>query len=418
MAAPQLDSSLMYDNETPVTSGMVKTPPSKHHKASRGQRSSQRTYSKTNIKVRSPLISSNDESSPPSLARRPVRSPRHLKGQPRPNARQPVEVVSPYQPRVASSIDSDESQSYAGLQNSRWWQLLWMLSSTVFITALIPMVVFLTFFTRPGRAFPTSMVIPGVATRVTGASSPFTIPQTSAGLPRVTFDPDEGFLRQPGETIQDFCSKEIELDERPPAPWAPVPTGMSLNTTTKDIQQRPVICVFNAKYWRLQDTYIADFIPVHYCTAILWYGYAVDVKNGSIVWKYPIAKTYKNSLLVMRYNGQLLHRGNNISVYFALGGAREDNANLSLMVGNPGTRRQFVESVWLELNNSFKPWTVRIIVASILALILARVISCCLPRNCCARLWQVRAASLTHEWYESYLPVYLPSYLPESYSPG
>ncbi|KAL3243373.1 hypothetical protein MRX96_020586 [Rhipicephalus microplus] len=253
MAAPQLDSSPMYDNETPVTSGMVKTPPSKHHKASRG------------------------------------------------------------------------SQSYAGFQNSRWWQLLWMLSSTVFITALIPMVVFLTFFTRPGRAFPTSMVIPGVATRVTGVSSPFSIPQN--------------------------------WTKGPPAPWAPVPTGKSLNTTTKDIQQRPVICVFNAKYWRLQDTYLPDFIPVHYCTAILWYGYAVDVKNGSIVWKYPSAKTYKNSLLVMRYNGQLLHRGNNISVYFALGGAREDNANLSLMVGNPGTRRQLVESVWLELNNSFKPWT-------------------------------------------------------------
>ncbi|XP_075730780.1 chitinase-3-like protein 1 [Rhipicephalus microplus] len=219
------------------------------------------------------------------------------------------------------------------------------------------MVVFLTFFTCPGRAFPTSMVIPGVATRVTGVSSPFTIPKTSPGLPRVTFDPDEGFFLQPGETIQDFCSKEMEPDERPPAPSAPVPTGKSLNTTTKDIQQRPVICVFNAKYWRLQDTYFPDFIPVHYCTAILWYGYAVDVKDGSIVWKYPSAKTYKNSLLVMLYNGQLSHRGNNISVYFALGGAREDNANLSLMVGNPETRRRLVAYVWLELNNPFQPWT-------------------------------------------------------------
>ncbi|KAL3243381.1 hypothetical protein MRX96_020594 [Rhipicephalus microplus] len=231
MAAPQLDPSPMYDDETPVTSGMVKTPLSK-------------------------------------------------------------------------------------LQKSSLW-------------ALIPMVVFLTFFTRPGRALPTSMVIPGVATRVTGVSSPFTIPKQGDGTGR-----------------------KAPLRRRPQ-----VPTGKSLNTTTKDIQQRPVICVFNAKYWRLQDTYLPDFIPVHYCTAILWYGYAVDVKDGSIVWKYPSAKTYKNSLLVMLYNGQLLHRGNNISVYFALGGAREDNANLSLMVGNPETRRRLVASVWLELNNPFQPWT-------------------------------------------------------------
>ncbi|KAL1481316.1 hypothetical protein MTO96_015751 [Rhipicephalus appendiculatus] len=325
MAVPFLRPPSPYDVETPSTPGIVKTPPSVAQKSlfitSHAQRNFPRVHSKTNIKMKSPLITPGDEQSPDALTRRPLASPRDMKTQPRLSPVSPVDVVSPQEPRVDYSFDSDESEPSAVPQSSPSWQILWILCSSVFITVLIPTAVFVTFFTRPVRPL----------------STPHWGPRCGYQCQRqvLAFYHTAGLVRPP----------------------APAPTGKSLNTSTKDVQQRPVICVFNAKYWRLQDTYFPDLTPVHYCTAIVWYGYAVHAQNGSIVWKYPSAMTYLNSLLVMQFNSLLVHRGNNISVYFALGGEREDNANLSLAIGDPATRRRLVQSMWLELNDTFKPWT-------------------------------------------------------------
>ncbi|KAL1445645.1 hypothetical protein MTO96_029113 [Rhipicephalus appendiculatus] len=338
MAVPVLYPSPQGDSKAPTSPGRVKTPPAtvqtSFFSATDVRRTSSRTHSKTNIKVRSPLLSPGQELSRPALARRPATSPRRVSEQ-LSSVVSPLEVVSPPGTRVGYSFDSDQSEPYAVEEIRPWWQLMWMLCSVVFITVLIPVIVFLMSYQRTGHVPPAVPVVPVVTTSENVTSSTSTTLQTTTGLQRVTFDPEEGFLLPPGETLQDFCDRQMEPDQSPMPPPGRLPSTMPPNSSINDIQLRPVICVFNAKYWRLQDAYLPTLMPLHYCSAILWYGYAVDAVKGAIVWKYPTANRYLNALLYMKFQRQLLHRGNDISVYFALGGAHEDSANLSYVAGNP-----------------------------------------------------------------------------------
>ncbi|KAL1443133.1 hypothetical protein MTO96_046103, partial [Rhipicephalus appendiculatus] len=137
------------------------------------------------------------------------------------------------------------SGPYAVHESRPWWQLLWALCSIVFITVLIPTVVFLMSNARTGHAQPTSIVVPSVATSGNVTYSPSTIPQTTTGLPRVTFDREEDFLLQPGETVEEFCDRQMEPDRSPPPPASWWPVTVDYNATTTDVQLRPVICVFD-----------------------------------------------------------------------------------------------------------------------------------------------------------------------------
>ncbi|KAH6941535.1 hypothetical protein HPB50_019266 [Hyalomma asiaticum] len=232
-----------------------------------------------------------------------------------------------------------------GVHQSRpWWQLLWTLCSIVFITVFIPMVVFLMPYTRAGRPPPTFSAITRVATLSNVTSSPLTMSQTTAGLPRLTYDSDEGFLLEPGETVGNFCQRHMAPDLSPKPPTTALPT-MMLNSSSNDIQLRSVICVFDAKYWRLQEEYLPTLIPLQYCTAIAVYGYAINAASGEIVWKYPTAKRYLDALATLKSTRQLLHRNSSIKVYFTLGGAREDSANFSFVAAHDVPRLQLVQSV-------------------------------------------------------------------------
>ncbi|KAH7934816.1 hypothetical protein HPB52_001000 [Rhipicephalus sanguineus] len=346
MAVPVMYPSPQYEMESPATPGIVKTPPTRVLRS---------LFPATDV-VQRPVLRPGSEPSPPTLARSPVTSPRHM-NEPHSSAESPMEVVSPQGSRVGYSFDSDETEPYAVQENRPWWQLLWMLCSLVFITVFIPTAVFLITYQSTGRAPPTFIVVAGVATSVNVTSSALRTSQTTTDLPRVTFDPVEGFLLQPGESVQDFCKRQMERDRSPMPPPGRLPTTMIPNSTTKDIQLRPVICVFNTKYWRLQDAYLPTLMPLHYCSALLWYGYAVHALNGTIVWKYRTAFRYLNALLNMKFQHRLLHRGYNISVYFALGGAREDSANLSYAAGDPGTRRRLAKAVWDKVEDVLTPWT-------------------------------------------------------------
>ncbi|KAL3217266.1 hypothetical protein MRX96_051032 [Rhipicephalus microplus] len=156
---------------------------------------------------------------------------------------------------------------------------------------------------------------------------------TTTGLPRVTFDPEKDFLLKPGESVLEFCERQMEPDRSAVLPNGTWPTTALFNASRNHIQLRPVICVFDAKYWRLQEPYLPTLLPMYYCSAIVVYGYATYL-DGSIVWKYPTAVPYLQALLNMTNRRQLSDR-NNITVYFTLGGEREDSINLSFVAGHP-----------------------------------------------------------------------------------
>ncbi|KAH7934818.1 hypothetical protein HPB52_001002 [Rhipicephalus sanguineus] len=346
MAVPVLYPSQKRGFEPPASPGMVKTPPTKVGES---------LFTATDG-VRSPLLAPGHEPPQHARARSPMTSPRHMKTQPLSSMESPVEVVSPQGPRVGYSFDSDESEPNADHESRSWWQLLWALCSIFFITLIIPTVVFLMSNTRTGHAPPTFTAAPGVTTSVNATYSQLTVPQTTTDLPRVTFDYYEDFLLPPGETVQDFCNREMEPDRSPPSPPTFNTSTPTFKASRKDIQLRPVICVFDAKYWRLQDTYLPTHLPLYYCSAIVVYGYAVYAANGAIVWKYPTAVRYLHALGHMKRRGQLLHRNNNITVYFTIGGGREDSANLSFAVGNSSILYQLAHSVHNELHDHSKPW--------------------------------------------------------------
>ncbi|KAH6941299.1 hypothetical protein HPB50_016070 [Hyalomma asiaticum] len=346
MAVPVLYPSPEFEFESPTSPGIVKTPPTTILKS---------LFVSSN-RVQSPiLLSPEPESFPHNLAPNPVAPPRHVKAEPRQSLGSPVEVVSPQGLRVGYSFDSTEPELYGVHQSRPWWQLLWTLCSIVFITVFIPMVVFLMPHTRAGRPPPTFSAITRVATLSNVTSSPLTMSQTTAGLPRLTYDPDEGFLLEPGETVGNFCQRHMAPDLSPKPPTTALPT-MMLNSSSNDIQLRSVICVFDAKYWRLQEEYLPTLIPLQYCTAIAVYGYAINAASGEIVWKYPTAKRYLDALATLKSTRQLLHRNSSIKVYFTLGGAREDSANFSFVAAHDVPRLQLVQSVNREVHDTTKPW--------------------------------------------------------------
>ncbi|KAH8034684.1 hypothetical protein HPB51_000363 [Rhipicephalus microplus] len=98
------------------------------------------------------------------------------------------------------------------------------------------------------------------------------------------------------------------------------------------------------RYWRLQEPCLPTLLPMYHCSAIVVYGYATYL-GGSIVWKYPTAVPYVQALLNMTNRRQLSHRNNNITVYFTLGGEREDSRNLSFVAGHPVIRQYLIYSV-------------------------------------------------------------------------
>ncbi|XP_054933361.1 uncharacterized protein [Dermacentor andersoni] len=265
------------------------------------------------MQIKSPLLSPEEPSdlSVPSLGESPMMSPHLMQTQ------SPVEIVSPQGSRVGYSFDSDETHRQH--QRGRpWWQLLWMLLSVAFITVLIPLVVFLLPYTRMGRRPPDLDV-----TRVFSK-------MTSPGLPRETYDPEENFLLLPGETVEQFCSRKIAPELGPPPPHYGLP-AIPPAPRPNDVQLRPVICVLNAKYRRSQEEYLPSHLPLDYCSSIVVYSYGVHGTSGEIAQKYRSVESYANALRTLKNNGQLKHRTNNITVYFTVGGEREDSANLSLV---------------------------------------------------------------------------------------
>ncbi|KAL1437666.1 hypothetical protein MTO96_048694 [Rhipicephalus appendiculatus] len=220
------------------------------------------------------------------------------------------------------------------------------------------MVVFLMSYTRTGRASPTYIVIAGGTTSAADRSSQ----QTTAGLSEVTFDPEENFLLQPGETVRDFCERRLEPDPSP----VPHTTPLSDDVDVQCEQEGHTAAASNLRlqrqvspklqYWRLQDTYLPALLPLHYCSAIVLYGYAIDDFNVMIVWKYPTAKRYVDALRSMKVGRQLLHRGNDIPVYFTLGGEREDSNNLSSVTANNMTRLLLAQNVYREVQNLSTLW--------------------------------------------------------------
>ncbi|XP_065290766.2 uncharacterized protein [Dermacentor albipictus] len=222
---------------------------------------SSRTHAKTNIKIKSPLLSPEEPSdlSVPSLGESAMMSPHPMQTQ------SPLEIVSPQGSRVGYSFDSDE--------------------------------------------------------------------MTTPGLPRETFDPEENFLLPPGETKEQFCRRKIGPELGPPPPDYELP-AIPPAPRPKDVQLRPVICVLNAKYRRSLDVYLHYYLPLDYCSEIVVYSYAVNRTSGAIAQKYRSVESYVDALRTLKNSGQLKHRTNNITVYFTVGGEREDSANLSLVASN------------------------------------------------------------------------------------
>ncbi|XP_065290765.2 uncharacterized protein [Dermacentor albipictus] len=289
---------------------------------------SSRTHAKTNIKIKSPLLSPEEPSdlSVPSLGESAMMSPHPMQTQ------SPLEIVSPQGSRVGYSFDSDETHGHH--QRGRpCWQLLWMLLSVVFITLLIPLIVFLLPYTRTGRR-PPNLDVTRVFSKVNLTSSPWPAAQmTTPGLPRETFDPEENFLLPPGETKEQFCRRKIGPELGPPPPDYELP-AIPPAPRPKDVQLRPVICVLNAKYRRSLDVYLHYYLPLDYCSEIVVYSYAVNRTSGAIAQKYRSVESYVDALRTLKNSGQLKHRTNNITVYFTVGGEREDSANLSLVASN------------------------------------------------------------------------------------
>ncbi|KAL3243377.1 hypothetical protein MRX96_020590 [Rhipicephalus microplus] len=144
MAVPVPHPSPQYELESPASPQTVKTPPTTVRKSSLS----------TTKGVQSPLMSPGTQPSQPTLERSPAMSLPPMTTQPQSSMGSPVEVVSPQGTQVGYSFDSDETEPYAVQEIRPWWQLLWAFCSIVFITVLIPAVVFLMSRTRVVRAPP------------------------------------------------------------------------------------------------------------------------------------------------------------------------------------------------------------------------------------------------------------------------
>ncbi|XP_070387981.1 uncharacterized protein [Dermacentor albipictus] len=340
MAVPVLYPTRDVVSGSPTSPESPSAPPSRTRRgfyvSNDWRGASSRTHAKTNIKIKSPLLSPEEPSdlSVPSLGQSPMMSP-HLT-----QTQSPLEIVSPQGSRVGYSFDSDETHGHH--QRGRpCWQLLWMLLSVAFITLLIPLIVFLLPYTRTGRR-PPNLDVTRVFSKVILTSSTWPATQmTTPGLPRETYDPEENLLLPPGETMQQYCSRKIGPWSIPKLPHYLPGANITLAPRPKDVQLRPVICVFNAKYRRSDELYLLYYLPVDYCSEIVVYSYAVHGTSGAITWKYQSLRNYTDVLLQLKTNGRLMHRTNNITVYFTVGGEREDSANLSLVAANDSLLHNF-----------------------------------------------------------------------------
>ncbi|XP_054933360.1 uncharacterized protein [Dermacentor andersoni] len=246
MAVPVLYPTQDVVSGSPTSPESLNSPPSRtprgFYVSNDWRGASSRTHAKTNIKIKSPLLSPEEPSdlSVPSLGGSPMMSPHLMQTQ------SPVEIVSPQGSRVGYSFDSDESHGQH--QRGRpWWQLLWMLLSVAFITVLIPLVVFLLPYTRMGRR-PPNLDVTRVFSKASLTSSPWPATQmTTPGLPKETYDPEENFLLPPGETMQQFCSRKIGRWINSTVVNNQMPAITTLAPRPNDVQLRPVICVLNAK---------------------------------------------------------------------------------------------------------------------------------------------------------------------------
>ncbi|KAH7967187.1 hypothetical protein HPB49_023392 [Dermacentor silvarum] len=109
------------------------------------------------------------------------------------------------------------------------------------------------------------------------------------------------------------------------------------------------------RYRRSQEVYLPSHLPLYYCSAIVVYSYYLHASSGTIVWKYPKAANYMTSLRTLKTSGQLRHRLNNITVYFTVGGEREDSTNLSMVAADDTLRKRFATSAYNESDVS-KLW--------------------------------------------------------------
>ncbi|XP_065290770.2 uncharacterized protein [Dermacentor albipictus] len=333
MAVPVLYPAQDVVSGSPTSPESPSAPPSRtprgYYVSNHWRGASSRTHAKTNIKIKSPLLSPEEQSdlSVPSLGGSPMMSPHLMQTQ------SPVEIVSPQGSRVGYSFDSDESHGHH--QRGRpWWQVLWILLSVAFITLLIPLLVFLLPYTRMGHR-PPNVDVTRVFSKVNLTSSPWPATQmTTPGLPRETYDPEENFLLPPGETKEQFCTRKIGPELGPPRPHYPLPAMPPYATSPNDIQLRPVICVLNAKYQRFEEVYLRHYLPLDYCSSIVVYSYAVHGTSGKISYKSLSVGIYARTLWTLKNSGRLKHRTNNITVYFTVGGEREDSANFSLVAAN------------------------------------------------------------------------------------
>ncbi|KAL1481318.1 hypothetical protein MTO96_015753 [Rhipicephalus appendiculatus] len=295
-------------------------------------------------------------------------SPRLMTTQLQSSMGSPVEVASPQGTRVGYSFDSDETEPYAVHESRPWWQLLWgALFDRVHHGAdpggRVPNVTHAHCSCTADLHFrPRSDHQSDHECQRHVLSIDHTMGETlkhAALSSRQAYHarrstPTRTTFSSRGRPRKDFCKREMEPDQRTTPPYDPWSVKTLFNASVQDIQLRPVICVVNAKYWRLQDTYLPTLQPMYYCSAIVVYGYGVH-GDGKLVWKYPTAVGYLRALKTMNSTRQLLHRGNAVPVYAALGGAREDSANLSEAVSsNGGYLAAYVAS---EVVNTSTPWT-------------------------------------------------------------
>ncbi|KAL3218135.1 hypothetical protein MRX96_050855 [Rhipicephalus microplus] len=76
--------------------------------------------------------------------------------------------------------------------------------------------------------------------------------------------------------------------------------------------------LFMLTYWRLQDVFQPIYRSIafnEFCGTAMLYTRTTAATYG----KYPSVATYQNSLRDIKVQRQILHRGNDIAVYFALG---------------------------------------------------------------------------------------------------
>ncbi|XP_072142227.1 chitotriosidase-1-like [Dermacentor andersoni] len=124
------------------------------------------------------------------------------------------------------------------------------------------------------------------------------------------------------------------------------------------------------RYRRFDELYPVSHLPLDYCSSIVVYSYAVHGTSGEITWKNLSVGVYANDLRTLKDHGQLKHRTNNITVYFTVGGDREDSANLSLGInvdwnypGDPCSRPFYTQDLFFRLLTKLNDTGLRLIVS-------------------------------------------------------